>query len=272
MKKRKNLIIYMAAVMLIMTACNTQNQSTNEKIIEDTLANETQQSESIQDAEQESTISDVNESETEETESIEESSYQFEPKELINTYTTKFAEVNAVTYPKFMFDYSDNWKIEEESVGSFSEMVILKNERGVEITYSQILMDNPGGYSNILMLGVDVSKVADSAFIPDYVQGTDHSGLGKFMVAKLKVIEMIEMQTDEDFSKVDDGAVAYAVLPESSIGVRHDVRDLTYLIDFAFDYSSKVAFICQAPDGKFTAEEEQEIIEILSSFRVEKLY
>ena len=33
---------------------------------------------------------------------------------------------------------------------------------------------------------VDVTKVGDASFIPGYIQATDYSDLGKFMVAKLK--------------------------------------------------------------------------------------
>lgn len=117
------------------------------------------------------------------------------------------------------------------------------------------------------MRRVDISKASDSQFIPGYVQATDHSELGKFMVAKLKVTGQLNMQTDSDFQNVD-GAVAYAVIPESWVGTRDDVRGV-YAGEFAFYYSGYISFIAESPSEQFTSDEEREIIEILSSFRNE---
>ena len=60
--------------------------------------------------------------------------------ELNHTYTTQYGTVNAVTCPKFSFDYSDNWTITKEDVvkgwqQGFLENVFLQNNRGVTINY-----------------------------------------------------------------------------------------------------------------------------------------
>lgn len=187
--------------------------------------------------------------------------------ELNNTYTTRFGDINAVTYPSFMFDYSDHWTIAQEEVTPLTELVVLKNDRGVEITFAYFSSSIPvHGTSTALMLRVDVSKVADSIFVPGYVQATDHSDLGSFMVARLKTSGTLDMMTDSDFTDVD-GGIAFAVLPESEVGER-TVRGL-FSGEFTFDYSGSVSFTCSAPEGEFTEEEEKEVIAILASFRTE---
>ena len=190
--------------------------------------------------------------------------------ELSNTYRTKFSTVHAVTYPDFTFDYPDSWTITKEEVTQTGETVTLSNSNGATITFSHIggvPEGQLGGGSSDTMTRVEVSKAGDSQFIPGYVQAADHSDLGTFMVAKLKATGRLDMQTDSDFQDVD-GAVAYAVVPESWTGIRDDVRG-AYAGEFAFWYSSYISFIAESPTGQFTGDEEREIIEILSSFRTE---
>ncbi len=187
--------------------------------------------------------------------------------ELNNTYTTRFEEVNAVTYPPFVFDYPNGWTVSKENVTPEAELVTLTNDRGARITYSYIGIKNPGGNSAVLMEQIDVSKVADANFVPGSVQATDYSDLGKFMVAKLKVIGSLDMTADSEYSEVD-GGVSYAVLPETYIGVHSGIRDLSFLIDFSFWYAGNVALIATAPEDGFTEQEEKEVIAVLSSFRV----
>lgn len=56
---------------------------------------------------------------------------------LNNTYTTKFGEINAITYPTFAFDYPDNWTISQEEVTQTNETVTL-TMRGVSQSNSHI--------------------------------------------------------------------------------------------------------------------------------------
>lgn len=191
--------------------------------------------------------------------------------ELDYTYYTKFGDINMITYPRFAFDYLDGWTISQEEVTQTGETVILTNERGVTITFSHIGGVAEGelelGGSTTDMRRVNISKVADSKFIPSYVQGSDYSNLGKFMVAQQKVTGQLDMLLDSDFKDVD-GAISYAVLPESRQGIEDDVRHPN-IVQFAFWYSGYISFVAESPDGQFSENEERELIAILSSFRVE---
>ena len=84
------------------------------------------------------------------------------------------------------------------------------------------------------MTRVEASKVAESSFVPSYVQATDYSNLGKFVVAQLKVTGELDMKVDSDFKEVD-GSIAYAVIPESLLGIDEDVRN-PYCIEYGFKY------------------------------------
>lgn len=191
-----------------------------------------------------------------------------EQLELNNTYQTKFGDTNMVTFPKFAFDFPSVWNIEEE-VTTDGEIVTISNERGVKITYSHISgvpvgKDAIGG-SSVFMTRVEASKVAESSFVPSYVQATDYSNLGKFVVAQLKVTGELDMKVDSDFKEVD-GSIAYAVIPESLLGIDEDVRN-PYCIEYGFKYGDGISFIAEAPENGFTKQEENVVIEILKSFR-----
>lgn len=183
-----------------------------------------------------------------------------------NTYVTKYEEVNAVTYPAFLFDYPDNWAITREECNQQEELVILENGKGARVTFLHYSGKLDGGGSNTNMAKVKVSKIADSQFVPSYVQGTDHSELGEFMVAELKTIGILDMRTDSDYRKVD-GNISYAVLPKAEEGIRENVNKATSG-EFVFRYSGNVSFTGQLSDN-YTEQEKEEVIAILSSFRAE---
>ena len=145
-----------------------------------------------------------------------------------------------------------------------SEWVTLSNDRGATVDFINIHHDVSGG-SSILYHEVEASKVADSKFVPGYVQATNYSNLGKFMVAELKIVGTMDAAIDSDFVPVEDGTISYAVLPESYAGL-HTVNS-PYFMDLAFQYSGNTLFVASPPGGQFTPQEEKEVIEILSSFR-----
>lgn len=185
--------------------------------------------------------------------------------ELNHTYTTRFGTVNAITYPKFAFDYSDNWTITKEevtAVDTILEWVTLTNNRGAEINYIQ--------HGNIrggrIITEYEVTKAADSQFVAGYVQAQDFSYLGKFMVGAIKGVGEYDMKTGELIPR--DGGVSYAVIPESYIGTQQVTGGLSGFQD-TFSFYDGVVFYADAPDGNFTDEEKQEVIQILSTFRVE---
>jgi hypothetical protein len=76
----------------------------------------------------------------------------------------------------------------------------------------------------------------------------------------------MNMDVDSDFSAVD-GAISYAVFPESYAGTHYPVGLGGFYNEFAFRYPALYAFIAESPDGAFTASERSDVIAILASFR-----
>ena len=186
---------------------------------------------------------------------------------LNHTYTTRYGEVNSVTCPQFAFDYSDNWTVTKEDINvadRIEEWVTLTNNNGVEINY--ISHSNLGG--DRFITKYEVSKAADSQFIPGYAGGEDedYSVLGNFMVGEIKAIGEYDIKTGD--LNPFDGGTSYAVMPESYI-CEHDAAGLSgFLDEFSFTYASNILFYSEAPNGVFTDSDKQEVIQILSSFRV----
>lgn len=182
--------------------------------------------------------------------------------ELCNTYTTQFAEVNKVTFPTFKFDYPSNWNIVSESVDSQSERVELSNDGGVTIRYEYIVPAYAYGGMSIEN-EVENIKVADSNFIAGYAQTEDYSDLGKFMIAKVKTISIQDLKNEPEPIPVESNEYYYALKPESESGV--DTVDGNFIT--AFWYDGLLQFMADIPEN-FSAKEEQEVIDILSSFSV----
>ena len=184
---------------------------------------------------------------------------------LNNEYTTRYQEVNQVTYPPFVFNYPDNWSVTKEECDQQEELVTLENDGGASVTFLHYSGELQGGGSGVYMNKEEISKVASSQFIPGFVQATDHSSLGEFMVARIKTIGKLNMQTDREYKEVD-GNVAYAVLPVSEEGIREGVRR-AISGEYTFWYSSTISFTASTSE-EFTPQEEKEVIAILSSFRI----
>lgn len=193
-----------------------------------------------------------------------------------STYTTRLSELEALTCPVFQFDYPNNWSISSEEVisngepvqGMFLEKVVLKNARGVTITYMDFWSNAPMGYGSI-MHQIKTEKVSGSSFVPTTPAGTgeDFSSLGDFMVARLKTVGELLKGVDDDYTKVD-GSEYYAVLPNSYEGI-HDIVGMDGIYgECQFDYPGPHAIIAEAPGGQFTETEVAEVIDILSSFRI----
>ena len=195
-----------------------------------------------------------------------------EKVELNHTYVTRLQKAESISCPTFAFDYSDNWNISSEELmqeNFWNEKDVLENSRGVTITYTDYATIYGLGSEGRFMNEIKITKVADSSFVPGYPEGTDSdlSNLGEFMVAKIKVIGSLYMDQDEDF-KETDGPVYYAVLPKSYEGTDAAVGMAGLYTKCTFEYPGLYSFFAESPDGKFTEEEEKEIIAIMSSFRV----
>lgn len=201
----------------------------------------------------------------------EEVKKKIEPAKLTRTYTTKFTDVTTITYPKFEFDYSDHWRIKEESASTGLETVVLVNERNVKITYLHLVASKDQRFNNIKTAyprRIKISKAEDSQFIPSSVQATSYKELGKFMVAKLKVVAESESTSEEKYKEVD-GNVSYAVLPESKEGTVEGIRGIPSLV-FSFWYAGHISFTVNSGQEKFTEEDEAEVVRILATFRTKK--
>lgn len=184
-----------------------------------------------------------------------------------NRYITNRARVHGISCPEFTFEYSDNWKISQEELESEYEWDILENERGVKINYYQ---SNSGfgsqfyGGDSILRYA-RITKVADCAFNPGYVQATDYSSLGKFIVVKLEEYAREDGRSNEGKYEID-GEIMYAVVPETYIGEK-EFMGIGYWSVLSWKYSSPITVLVTSPDGTFTEQEEKEIIHILSTFQ-----
>lgn len=181
---------------------------------------------------------------------------------LNNTYTTKDNSL-----PIFSFNYPDNWTIKKEEINVETEYewVILSNDRGAEVTYySSTIGFGSKYYGGGGMIDfAHITKVADSSFVPTSFNGKEYSSLGKFVVAKVKVYAYDDGLTEEGEIEFD-GSTYYAVIPESYLG------DDSFCIVYpacAWEYVRPIYVVAKAPAGEFTAEEEKEVISILSSFR-----
>lgn len=135
------------------------------------------------------------------------------------TYITRYGELNAITCPTFQFDIPRGWNITTEEVDTdltkvFDEHIVISNERGLTVSYYDC-KNRLGGASRTILKG-EITKVADSNFIPSYVQAEDYSSLGKFIVAKVEIVGELWMDTDSDYKEVD-GATFYAIVPETYI-------------------------------------------------------
>ena len=170
--------------------------------------------------------------------------------ELTDTYTTSFPDKNAITYPTFSFKYPASWDVADESVTTRGETVELTNSTdGTVITYSQRTQGS--GSSNSVSFG-NAEKMADSAFVPTGVQGTDYSDLGQFIVAKGDLV-----------INGSNHGTCYALVPSSALSGSTDL-DLRAGVP-GFWYASSLSFVCQ-PSEELSAQTEQEVIAILASF------
>lgn len=189
------------------------------------------------------------------------------PASLTHTYTTRWGDVNSVTYPNFIFEYPDNWEITSEEVTPSSERVVLTSDTGATVTYwnhhdRRVLSDMTSKANRLY-----AKPVAEASFVPGLVQGTDYSDLGEFMVAELTVTGTYDPAVDDDFVFATDGRTRYALLPG-----RRESQITEYITEglptVTFWYSGHISLIASTPTGTFTEQEEAEVISILSSFRV----
>lgn len=191
-----------------------------------------------------------------------------ENKEPIPPPYVPSADVTTHTVGLFSFECSDEWAIDmytEYSNFGFE----ISNANGSKILYIDWESEIGWGGHGTLLERYEISKVADSKVIPHPNNKTDYSPGEKFIVAKIKNVASCQPEIDEDFVAVD-GATYYAVVPESYVGTMISKYKPVFYYDISFTGRNEnvcCTVVATAEDGTFTAEEEKEIIEILSSFR-----
>lgn len=186
--------------------------------------------------------------------------------ELSNTYTTRFGEINQITAPVFSFGYPIGWKVESEEVTPTSEEVVLSNGAGVTVTFWNFngMRELTGPTRD--MNEVDIEWVANASFLPGYVQATDYSDLGKFVVAKIEVTGQYDMLGNGDFTEIDNGSIRYALLSESQLEQQQECI-IPGLPTFSFWYAGHISMIARTSNENFTEQEINEVVAILSSFK-----
>ncbi|MEE1306074.1 MAG: hypothetical protein U0K68_13165 [Agathobacter sp.] len=116
------------------------------------------------------------------------------------------------------------------------------------------------------MNSVHITKVCDANFSPADYNGKSYSSLGKFVVAKLKVYSYDDGMT-EDGEIEYNGPTYYAIIPESYLG-DNVFCGMGYWDLCSFDYVKPMVVLADSPDGKYSEEEEKQVIQILASFRL----
>ena len=92
--------------------------------------------------------------------------------------------------------------LQKEECNQQEELVTLENDGGASVTFLHYSGELQGGGSGVYMNKEEISKVASSQFVPGFVQATDHSSLGEFMVARIKTIGKLNMKTDREYTEL----------------------------------------------------------------------
>ena len=199
---------------------------------------------------------------------------------LDNTYTTQLGQ-------QYSIDYSNNWTLDTAVNEQFGfETFTLKNVRGVEIVYlNQVNKEFYGDFDSATLGGwsgywykASSEKVGESQLSLDnvYWRGTQSNDYGELLEDSTFIVSYVSVYS----SKFDDGYTAkpeeavsspnyFAVVPALYIGeMEFDAQQVAN--EFCWNYPdvyTATALYATSPDGEFTDDEEEEIIQILASFR-----
>lgn len=187
------------------------------------------------------------------------------------------------------FDYPSNWTLKyhgtknniiyDSSNGNISvsdylfETATIENERGVTVTFINGLEPETLGHKAHEVENIKIEKVADSQFVPGTPKKDDGPGdlsyLGKFVVGKVSIIGAEYGYGEGSEEEFEEPSVFYTIMPTSSLGLNGQMVYAFVFGDFIFEYGTNLYFSAKSPDGKFTSQEEKEVVKILSSFRHE---
>jgi len=179
------------------------------------------------------------------------------------SYTTKWAHANMMTYPEFTFDLPAGWSVASDDISQSSELITVQGANGLTANFAHL--GNTGGAGGVIVTA-KFERVADSAFIPEMIQATDFSSLGKFAVMKVTLSDPTRKDVGDDYFADSGKRIVYAVAPVSMEGE----QGISGILDagLAFNYGGSIAFYCTAPEGGFSKQDEAAVVSMLSSFRV----
>ena len=187
------------------------------------------------------------------------------------------------------FDYPSNWTLKyhgtknniiyDSSNGNISvsdylfETATIENERGVTVTFINGLEPETLGHKAHEVENIKIEKVADSQFVPGTPKKDggpgDLSYFGRFVVGKVSIIGAEYGYGEGSEEEFEEPSVFYTIMPTSSLGLNGQMVYAFVFGDFIFEYGTNLYFSAKSPDGKFTSQEEKEVVKILSSFRHE---
>ena len=184
------------------------------------------------------------------------------------TYKTKFADLNQLTVPRFEFIYPSDWKITKEEVvvnesANIQEWIEIESNTGITITYMSTT-SKLGGNGRNWTTG-EAIEVAMSSFAPGYVQATDYSSLGEFVVAKIHETHYVRCDTGNE-NEIDN--YCYAVIPKTELG---EIGYAGRYDGLSFNYGGRThqyLFMAEYDKTTCSKEDENEIIKVLKSFKL----
>lgn len=209
-----------------------------------------------------------------------------EDVKLTQNFVSTYGEEERIDVDIYHFDYPSNWTLkyhekntrkidgnEMEIPTTLNEAAIIENKRGVNITFINGLNSDLLGHRAHELQKINIEKVADTQFVPDWPMGqgedSDLSYLGRFVVGKVNITGAYYGYGEDSEEDYEEPYAIYTIMPTSSLQLE-DMSVQPYIYgDFTFKYGTYIYFLANSPDGKFTKQEEKEVIKILSSFRHE---
>lgn len=174
---------------------------------------------------------------------------------LTSSYSTRFGEANSITYPAFSFSYPDGWEATSNVGESFENVELRKMGTDTVISFSFATKADSTGRTHVRT----AHKIAESSFWPYYVQDSNNTSLGSFVVAYIELVTA--SPSGEEYIQS-----YYAIVPERALP-HNEPRLIDTSIGIpGFDYNAKVSFYCQIPEIWSSDIDCQEIVSILSSF------
>lgn len=176
--------------------------------------------------------------------------------DLPNTFVTDYESVNLVSFPSFAIDYPDGWSIEDHyTVASAETCTISAGSSGLTVEFDCQGDPHELRYPPEV---VAVEKVADSAFVPSFVQSNDYRDMGPMIVARIDCEQPDPMGTSTPMS-------CYAVVPQKALSDFGVIQLVGWKPGFEYGYS--IAACSEIPDEGLSEAQTSEVIATLASFR-----